>query len=100
MQTIKVEVSIKSGVNNNNLGSIIGLQNLAVENYNFKVDVKKPTSTLIHNHYVFLFDEADAEKVAKILNDLSVVVREKVNVQLHNNQLIEASRVTVNDLLG
>ncbi|PTE82517.1 hypothetical protein BUY79_12580 [Staphylococcus equorum] len=98
MKTFKIEVSIKSGLNNNNLGSIAGLQNLSVENYNFKVDVKKPTTTLIHNHYVFFFNEAHADKVEKIINDMSVEVRDKVNVMI-GNQLIEASKVTVNELL-
>lgn len=98
MNTFKVEVNIKSGVNNANLGSIASLQNLAVENYNFKVDVKEATRTLINNHYVFFFDEAHVDKVVKIINNMSVEVREKVNVMI-GNQLIDASKVTVNDLL-
>lgn len=97
MNTIKIQVNIKSGVNNANLGSIAGLQNISIENYNMKVDVKHPTSTLIYNHYTFFFNVDDADKVEKIINHMSVEVRDKVNIMI-GNKLIDAAKVTSSDL--
>lgn len=99
MNTFKIEVNIQKGLNNANLGSITGLQNLSVQNHNVDVIVKEPTRTPVFVNHTFFFDVEDAEKVVKILNDMSKEVSgNKTNIML-GSRLINSDNVTVSDLL-
>lgn len=97
--TFKIEVLIKKGINNSNLGSISGMNSISIQNHNVDVSVKEATRTLVFHHYTYFFNVADADKVVKIVNDMSKQVDGEVNIMI-GSKLIEASNVTVNDLLG